>query len=76
MTNQQQDEYDSPWKEVLERYFQQFMGFFFPQAHALINCSQPYQSLDNGFQQVRLLAKSLLYNCDRSLFEPKKCHLN
>ena len=25
---------DSPWKEVIERYFQAFMAFFFPEAHA------------------------------------------
>jgi hypothetical protein len=24
------DDYDSPWKEVLERYFPAFLAFFFP----------------------------------------------
>jgi hypothetical protein len=28
-----QTEYDSPWKDVLERYFEDFMLFFFPQIH-------------------------------------------
>jgi hypothetical protein len=23
-------DYDSPWKEALERYFPEFMAFFFP----------------------------------------------
>ncbi len=23
-------DYDSPWKDVLERYFEQFIEFFFP----------------------------------------------
>jgi len=31
------DDYDSPWKEVLERYFEDFMAFFFPEAHADID---------------------------------------
>jgi len=26
-------DYDSPWKEMLERYFPEFMAFFFPKAH-------------------------------------------
>jgi hypothetical protein len=26
-------EYDSPWKEILEDYFEDFMAFFFPKAH-------------------------------------------
>ena len=37
MANNQPDEYDSPWKEVIETYFQDFMAFFFLQAHAEIN---------------------------------------
>ena len=24
------DDYDSPWKEILEHYFEEFMLFFFP----------------------------------------------
>ena len=31
------DAYDSPWKDVLERYFAEFMAFFFPAAHAESN---------------------------------------
>jgi len=31
------DDYDSPWKEVLEDYFQEFMRFFFSQAAMEIN---------------------------------------
>jgi hypothetical protein len=29
------DDHDSPWKEVLEAYFEAFMDFFFPDAHRL-----------------------------------------
>jgi len=31
------DEYDSPWKEIIEDYFSEFMSFFFPQAHSDID---------------------------------------
>ena len=31
--SKQADE-DSPWKEVLERYLEAFLAFFFPEAHA------------------------------------------
>jgi hypothetical protein len=31
---ERQPDYDSPWKDVLERFFPAFMAFFFPDAHA------------------------------------------
>jgi hypothetical protein len=46
------DEYDSPWKEIIEDYFSEFMAFFFPQAHADINWQRGYESLDQELQQV------------------------
>ena len=45
-------DYDSPWKEVLERYFQEFMAFFFPEAHAQIAWAEGYEFLDTELQQV------------------------
>ncbi|MEY4209528.1 MAG: hypothetical protein RLZZ20_2680, partial [Pseudomonadota bacterium] len=27
------DDYDSPWKEAIERYFPDFMHFYFPAAY-------------------------------------------
>ncbi len=33
---------DSPWKNVLERYFPEFLAFFFPAAYAGIDWSQGY----------------------------------
>jgi hypothetical protein len=33
MTNPNTD-FDTPWKDVLEIYFEDFVSFFFPQAHA------------------------------------------
>lgn len=46
------DEYDSPWKEALERYFPAFLEFFFPSAHAEIDWSRGYEFLDLELRQV------------------------
>jgi hypothetical protein len=46
------DDYDSPWKEILEHFFQQFMAFFFPVAHADIDWVRDYVPLDKELQQV------------------------
>ncbi|WP_229262819.1 hypothetical protein [Duganella radicis] len=40
------DDYDTPWKEVVTRYFPEFMAFYFPDAHAAIDWSRPYDFLD------------------------------
>ncbi len=46
------DEYDSPWKEAIERYFADFMHFFFPAAHAKIDWSQPFEFLEQELRSV------------------------
>jgi hypothetical protein len=43
MTEPPSDDYDSPWKEALERYLPDFLALRFPQAHAGIDCSQGYE---------------------------------
>ena len=45
-------DYDSPWKEILEGYFPDFMAFFFPQAHRDIDWPKGYESLDKELQQI------------------------
>ncbi len=45
-------DYDTPWKEALEQYFESFLSFFFPQIHQAIDWRQGYQSLDKELQQV------------------------
>ncbi len=40
------DDYDSPWKEAIERFFADFMAFYFPEAHAQIDWTQPLVFLD------------------------------
>jgi hypothetical protein len=46
------DAYDSPWKEMLEAYFQDFMQFFFPKIHEDIDWNRGYDFLDQELQQV------------------------
>ena len=51
MTNPQ-TEFDSPWKDILQRYFEEFMLFFFPQAHGEIDWTREPEFLDKELQQV------------------------
>lgn len=46
------DDFDSPWKEALEQYFQEFTAFFFPQAFADIDWDKGYEFLDKELQQI------------------------
>jgi hypothetical protein len=41
-------DYDSPWKEALDRYFERCMALFFPQAHADIDWTRGYEMPDAG----------------------------
>ncbi len=45
-------DYDSPWKEALDAYFDPFLALLFPKAHAQIDWSHGWESLDKEFQQV------------------------
>ena len=45
-------DYDSPWKEALDAYFEAFLALLFPEVHAQIDWSRGYESLDKEFQQV------------------------
>jgi hypothetical protein len=46
------DDYDTPWKEAIERYFADFLHFYFPLAHAQIDWSQPPVFLDKELRAV------------------------
>lgn len=47
-----QTEYDSPWKQILQLYFQDFMLFFFPQVHEQIDWTRQPEFLDKELEQV------------------------
>ena len=45
-------DFDSPWKEILDSYFELFLAFFFPHAHRDIDWSRGYEILDTELQQL------------------------
>ena len=47
----EQQDYDSPWKDILDLQFEEFMAFFFPTAHAQIDWRAGYEFLDKELQK-------------------------
>ena len=52
MTPEHPDDFDSPWKEALERALPDCLALFFPEAHAGIDWSRGYRCRDTELQQV------------------------
>ena len=50
--NQTTSDYDSPWKEALDLYFEPFMAFFFSKAYDDIDWSKGYESLDKELPEI------------------------
>ncbi|UZQ54495.1 DUF4351 domain-containing protein [Trichothermofontia sichuanensis B231] len=48
----QHTDQDSPWKEIIEQYFPEFLQFFFPNVHAAIDWHQPHAFLDKELQKI------------------------
>jgi len=46
------DAYDSPWKEVLEHAFPEFMAFYFPEAYTQIDWAQDHEFKNTELRQV------------------------
>jgi hypothetical protein len=49
---EQRDDFDNPWKSILEKYFPEFMVFFFPEIHDDIDWAQGHDFMDQEFQQM------------------------
>ena len=45
-------DYDSPWKEILEGFFPEFISFWFPEADRDIDWKRGYQFLDKELGQI------------------------
>jgi hypothetical protein len=43
---------DSPWKTLIEQYFEELITFFFPDIDTLIDWTRGYEFLDQEFQQI------------------------
>jgi hypothetical protein len=52
MTQLPADDYDSPWKDVLEHAFPEFMAFYFPEAYAQIDWEQGHEFKPTELRQV------------------------
>ncbi len=50
-------DFDSPWKEILEVYFEPFMALFFPEAHQQIAWEKGYEFLEKELRQIARDAK-------------------
>jgi hypothetical protein len=50
--SRKREEFDSPWKDALQRYLQSFLAFFFADIHDDVDWSRGYQALDKEFQQI------------------------
>jgi hypothetical protein len=46
------NDFDGPWKEVLDLYLEDALAFFFPDAHRDIDWSRGYEGLETELQQV------------------------
>lgn len=46
------DHYDSPWKDVLEHAFPEFMAFYFPAAHVEIDWTKGHEFKNTELRQV------------------------
>jgi hypothetical protein len=47
-----ESDYDSAWKEVIEKYFKEFLAFFFPDAYSDIDFSKGYEFLDKELNKI------------------------
>jgi hypothetical protein len=57
MTQATTDEFDSPWKDIIKRYFPNFLEFFFPAVDHLIDWTRGYEFLDKELQKILRNAK-------------------
>ncbi len=48
----QRADYDSPWKEIVEQFFVEFVDFFFPDIHADIDWVKGYEFLNQELQKI------------------------
>ena len=44
--------FDEAWKQIIERFFPQFLRFFVPKSHEVIDFQKPFTFLDNEMQKL------------------------
>jgi hypothetical protein len=55
--SQPNNDFDSPWKESIEKFFPAFMSFFFPEITQEIDWSKPVEFLDKELEKVTIDAE-------------------
>jgi hypothetical protein len=58
-------DYDSPWKETMDRYLAWFLAFFFPKVYPLLDWSREYEPLDTELRKIIPDAKHGKRHIDR-----------
>ncbi len=58
-------DFDSPWKSALHFYLPAFILFFYPDIHADIDWTRPYEDLDKEFQKIARRAKVRKRHADK-----------
>ena len=58
-------DHDSPWKEALESYFEEFTQLLFPAIHAGVDWSRGYTPMDEELQQITADADSGRRHADK-----------
>ena len=51
------DSYDSPWKQVMDHFFEPAVAFFFPKIHEAVDWSCDVEAMDTDLEQVLQDAK-------------------
>ena len=59
------DDFDSPWKTLLERWFPAFMAWFFPPIAAEIDWARGYVFLDKELQKISHRAQEKRRHADK-----------
>jgi hypothetical protein len=57
--------YDEAWKEALSEYFEDFLSFFFPNIHSLVDWNKTPIALDKELQQLKANADPNLRIADK-----------
>ena len=58
-------DHDSPWKDALESYFEEFVQLLFPAIHEEVDWSRGYSPMDKELQQITADASSGRRHADK-----------
>ena len=65
MPQPEQADYDSPWKDIIEQFFEQCLLFFFPRIYKQIDWSKGFSFLDKEFQKISKDAETTRQTVDK-----------